>query len=136
MKLMDFTEDEIKNNACYIAKYVEVNNKEQKVNVLGKFYSDSSISIVIEDSETFEEIAELSMDVSKGKLSKLKFESQIIINHNIVDQIESKLKEVIDEIAYMELSTIEFNSVDTFILTLKIEHFEKMVHFLEVLREK
>lgn len=136
MKLMDFTEDEIKNNACYIAKHIGVNNKEQKVNVLGKFYSDSSISIVIEDSETFEEIAELSMDVSKGKLSKLKFESQIIINHNIVDQIESKFKEVIDEIAYMELSTIEFNSVDTFILTLKIEHFEKMVHFLEVLREK
>lgn len=131
MKLMRFTRDEVESKACYIAKNVKSNERE--FNILGAFYKDFSISIIIEDSLSLEKTAFLSMDVSKEK-NLFKLDNQIIINHNVIDKLDSDFNGIIKELAHMKLNKIKLNSSATFVLTLKLEHFEIMVHFLEELK--
>lgn len=133
MKLMEFTKEEKENKICYIAKNVNMNGKN--VNIVGEFYRYLSIKISIHDSLTNEFIETLSVNTNRQFLSNLKFESQIVINPQIKDKLQSDFKEVLDELTSMPLIPVNFTDEETFILTLKIKHFERMVHFAEMLEK-
>lgn len=132
MKLMEFTKEEKEMSACYIAKNIIVDDKE--VNILGGFYQGYSIAIEIEDASSGKQIEMLSMNVNSKFLSSFVFENQIVINHNILDKLKD-YNGVIEELTHMKLNTVKIGHIDSFILTLNLDNFEKMVHFMETMKE-
>lgn len=130
-----FTKDEIQRGICYLAKDVKMDSVlASNVNILGGFYQRFKTAILIEDSVTKELIATFTIAVDPADLSDWQLENQVVINHDIVGRIESDYKKVVEELTDQNLVPVKYNFAESFMITLKDEHSERMVDFIDCLK--